>query len=156
MPTTTTTTSTSTTTTTTTLTPTPTSEADCLREVTKYATVPADFGIDWSARLEAGEFIATSSWSVSAGMTVSSSYLWDSLLGATVRAAGGLLGANYILRNLVRTTLSRTDVLSLRVRILGYTTTTTTSTSSTTSATSTSTTGTTTSTSSSTTTTTTS
>lgn len=72
-----------------------------------------DYGFDWTAWLEAGETIATSTWTADEGITVG-----DSAIGTgttKVWLSGGTDGTEYLVTNEITTSAGRTDDRSIRV-----------------------------------------
>lgn len=74
-----------------------------------------DWEIDWSAWLDTGETIVTSTWIVPDGLTQDS----DSSTGttATVWLAGGTVGTRYTVTNRITTSAGRTDDRSIRISV---------------------------------------
>lgn len=75
-----------------------------------------DYSIDWSAWLQPGETITTSTWVVTAGIVVTDSD--NSPTVATVWLSGGTTLREYTVANKVTTTGGRQDERSFRVRVV--------------------------------------
>lgn len=73
-----------------------------------------DYTLDWSAWLQAGETISSSTWTVPAGLTKNS----ESGNGetSTVWLSGGTAGADYVVTCEVTTSEGRVDQRSLEIR----------------------------------------
>lgn len=76
------------------------------------AVVP--YAFDWSDWLGAAT-ISTSAWEVPVGLTEDSDSATTTV--ATVVLSGGTAGAEYVVRNTVTTSDSRTDVRSMVIRV---------------------------------------
>lgn len=76
-----------------------------------------DYQVDWSARLDEGDAIASSTWSVSvgAGLVIASNTFSDTT--TTVWLSAGDAGVNYTLLNRVTTSGGRTFDQSVKLRI---------------------------------------
>lgn len=74
-----------------------------------------DYRIDWSARLEEGETISTSTWTVPAGITKDEDE--NAAATATIWLSGGTLGETYELVNQIVTSDERTMDQTIRLRI---------------------------------------
>lgn len=74
-----------------------------------------DYVADWSAWLEAGETIVTSSWIVPTGIVMGP----DTHDGttATIWLSGGTNGTDYRITNRVVTTAGRTDDRSITIKV---------------------------------------
>ena len=83
-----------------------------------FKSVPAvlDYTIDWSEWLEMGDTIATSSWSVPAGITD----VIDSktTTTTTIKVAAGVLGMQYQLINTITTVAGLTDTRTIVLTII--------------------------------------
>ena len=77
-----------------------------------------DTGIDWAARLGAGETITASTWTPATGITVDQSSFTDQITSA--RLSGGTAGTRYAVTNAVTTSLGRVynETLDIEVRSL--------------------------------------
>lgn len=73
-----------------------------------------DYAVDWSRWL-AGDEIATSTWTVPAGLTKLSDS--TTTTKATVWLAGGAVGQSYTVTNRITTTGGRTEERSLTIRV---------------------------------------
>ncbi len=74
-----------------------------------------DYGWDWSAWL-AGDTLASSVWTVDAGLTVVSD--GNDATTSSVFVGGGVTGASYVLTNRVTTAGGRTAERTLHLRIV--------------------------------------
>ena len=76
------------------------------------------YSVNWAPRLADGETLATSSWSIGAGLTYLADAIAASLVKTTVKLSGGTQGQTYACINTVTTstgqTLSRTGYLAVR------------------------------------------
>ena len=76
------------------------------------------FSVNWAPRLASGETLATSSWTIGAGLTYVSDAIAAGNLKTTVKVSGGSPGQLYPCINTVTTsdgeTLSRTGYVSVR------------------------------------------
>ena len=66
-----------------------------------------DYGFDWSARLDSGEIISTSTWTVDAGMTKTNEQVLNNVTSLYVE--GGEVGKKYKLVNSIVTSLGKKD-----------------------------------------------
>lgn len=74
-----------------------------------------DYSFDWSSWLEAGETISTSTVSVSSGINLDSQS--NTSTRATVVLSGGSSGVPYSIKDTITTSLSRTAVRSITIRV---------------------------------------
>jgi hypothetical protein len=74
-----------------------------------------DFQVDWSERLDDGDVISTSTFTVPAGLTLNSSSKTDTTTTAWLQ--GGTLNSNYDVLNRIVTTGGRTMDQTIRLRI---------------------------------------
>lgn len=74
-----------------------------------------DYAMDWTPWLAEGETIATSSWTVDAGITKDSDSKTTTV--ATVWLSGGTAGVTYKLTNHITTNQGRTDERSFPVSV---------------------------------------
>lgn len=74
-----------------------------------------DYTIDWSAWL-VSDTIATSDWSVQAGLTEDSDS--NTTTTATVWLSGGAEGESYSVRNRITTAAGRTDDRTITIRVV--------------------------------------
>lgn len=74
-----------------------------------------DYAIDWSARLETGDTIVASTWTVQSGLSSS----LDSFSGsrASVWLSGGSEGQTYVATNRVTTSENRVMEQSVKIRV---------------------------------------
>lgn len=73
-----------------------------------------DYSIDWSLWLN-GDTIATSSWTVPAGLTKQSDT--NNTSSTTVWLSGGTLGQTYTVTNRITTANGRTDERSILIKV---------------------------------------
>lgn len=83
--------------------------------IAKDPAAVLDYSMDWSTWLEADETISQSTWSVPTGITSPDETNTTTI--ATVWLAGGVVGREYTITNLIVTTSGRQDERSFRVRI---------------------------------------
>lgn len=79
-----------------------------------------DWVFDWATWLRSGETIATSTWTVSAGIVLESSGIYaptNTVSTATAWLSGGSPGEPYILSNKVTTNQGRIDERSITIRV---------------------------------------
>lgn len=74
-----------------------------------------DYSMDWTAWLQAGETIMSSTWTVSAGMTKVSESSGAST--TTVWLSGGVAGREYMVTNEIVTSAGRRDDRSFRLSV---------------------------------------
>lgn len=74
-----------------------------------------DYGVDWSARLQTGETITDSSWSVTGGLVIDDES--HDATTATVWLSGGESGCIARATNRVTTTAGRTDARTIPVYV---------------------------------------
>ena len=74
-----------------------------------------DYGVDWSAVLEAGDTITASTWSVPEGLTKGA----EGLTGATTKVflSGGELDRSYDVVNVIETSGGRTYQETIRLYV---------------------------------------
>lgn len=72
-----------------------------------------DFGFDWSEWLASGEIIASSVWTLDAGIATSEDSYGDTT--TVVWISGGLTGFTYTVTNTITTTDDRTDERSFEL-----------------------------------------
>ena len=86
--------------------------------ISKDESDVAIFSCNWEPRLPDGSTLATSSWSIGAGLTYVSDAIAAGALKTTVKVSGGTAGQLYPCINTVTTsdgeTLSRTGYVSVR------------------------------------------
>lgn len=90
-------------------------EPDGIRWIAHAPGSDLDYSVDWTSWLTASETIVTSTWTASAGITVSR----DNILGERVAvafAAGGVAGQDYTLTNTITTTDGRVDSRTITLR----------------------------------------
>lgn len=74
-----------------------------------------DYRIDWSKWLTDGDTIATSEWTVPAGVTMTTEYNDDT--SATIWLSGGTAGENYSLTNRITTSGGRTQDRTIIIQV---------------------------------------
>lgn len=74
-----------------------------------------DYSVDWGTWLEAGETIATSVISVSAGINLDSQS--NTSTRATAVLSGGQSGVPYSVKSTITTNLARTAVRTITIRV---------------------------------------
>lgn len=74
-----------------------------------------DYQIDWSSWLATGETIATSTWTVSTGITKDSDS--NDTTSATIWLSGGTAGTSYTCTNQIVTNQSRTEERTIRIDV---------------------------------------
>ena len=74
-----------------------------------------NYSVDWSLWLAAGDTIATSAWTVPAGLTLVSQS--NNATMATVVVSGGTVGVNYVITNHITTAASRQDDRSIVLQV---------------------------------------
>ena len=74
-----------------------------------------DYTIDWTAWLDAGETISTSSWSAETGVTLVANTHGTATTQTFI--AGGTVGMDYRVTNTITTSAARTDSRSFVLRL---------------------------------------
>lgn len=77
-----------------------------------------DYAIDWSAWLQSGETINTSTWTVPTGITQSTPAPSHTTTAATIWLTGGTVGTHYTVTNHITTSMGREDDRSLFIRVI--------------------------------------
>lgn len=93
-------------------------EPDGKRWTTHAPGADLDYSVNWSDWLADDETIVDSDWTVTTGITLSRMLLIGGNL-ASVFAAGGVEGQNYVLKNTITTSAGRVDsrTITLRCRV---------------------------------------
>lgn len=82
----------------------------------KVPNAVLDYQLNWDKWLDTDETITASTWTVSAGITMSDSANTDRT--ATVILSGGTAGQPYTATNQVTTSGGRTDERTLKIRVV--------------------------------------
>lgn len=83
--------------------------------IDKSPDASLDYTVDWSAWLENGETIATSSWSAETGVVLGAAT--HGTATAQTYVSGGTLGMDYRMTNTITTSAGRIDSRSFKLRI---------------------------------------